>query len=211
MVSEPPKPSPPHCLNSSAQTPAASVQPSPFLPPLQVQIPTSASAATINLHLRPTSQPSVHKGAAQILHPAQHPAQPLPSPAQLIRPAPQLLHPAQLRLTASAAAAPSSSDSNLCECSHHQPPSQANLAAISPQRRSPDPAPSPAPSPAQPLPSPAQLICPAPAAPPRAAPPTSLTAAQISQPSVHKGAAQILHPAQHLAAAAPLLQQICTP
>ncbi|GFY81632.1 hypothetical protein Acr_01g0014410 [Actinidia rufa] len=45
---------------------------------------------------------------------------------------------------------------HLCECSHHQPPSQANLAAISPQRRSPDPAPSPAPSPTPSFPSPAQ-------------------------------------------------------
>ncbi|GFY81214.1 hypothetical protein Acr_01g0010230 [Actinidia rufa] len=117
MVSEPSKPSPPPTALTAAQTPAASVQPSPFLPPLRVQIPTSASAATINLHLRPTSQPSPSL-ASQLL----------------------LLHPeAQIPTSASAAtinlhlraAAPSSSDSNLCECSHHQPPSQANLAAIS--------------------------------------------------------------------------------
>ncbi|GFZ01780.1 Cytochrome b-c1 complex, subunit 8 protein [Actinidia rufa] len=107
-----------------------------------------------------------------------------------------------------------SAASNLCECSHHQPPSQANLAAISPQRRSPYPAPSPAPSfpsPAHPPQPPSSCTQPSSASQlllllhPAAQIPTSASAATInlhlrptSQPSVHKGAAQILHPAQPL-------------
>ena len=101
MVSKLPNPSP-HTALTATQTPAASVQPSPFLPPLRVQIPIAFSLAatislhqppsttTINLHLRPASQPSVHKGATQLLH-----------PAQLSRPAP--IAPQRRRLAPAAA------------------------------------------------------------------------------------------------------------
>ncbi|GFY86665.1 hypothetical protein Acr_05g0003040 [Actinidia rufa] len=182
MVSKPSKPSPPPTALTAAQTPAASVQPSPFLPPLRVQIPTSASAATIN---QPPStsisgQPRSHQSTKAQPRSCTQPSPFLPQPSSAAQP-PQLLHPAQLSLAAPAAAPPSSSDSNLCECSHHQPPSQANLAAISPQRRNPDPAPSPAQSPSPQLLHPAQLSLAAPAA---AAPQQLPSPCSPAQPSL---------------------------
>ncbi|GFS38150.1 DHHC-type zinc finger family protein [Actinidia rufa] len=52
-----PNPSP-HTALTAAQTPAASVQPSPFLPSLRVQIPTAFSlAATISQHQPPSTSP----------------------------------------------------------------------------------------------------------------------------------------------------------